>query len=224
MEGLDFDIKLAAYIIDSSKGDYPLIDLIREYIGSDVKGEGLDYEVKENMYLADLYSKMTERLREFEMEKLYYQIELPLSKVLASMEANGFKVSYEMLEELSVKFKGEIDSTQKKIFDLAGEEFNVNSPKQLGKILFEKLDLPVIKRTKTGYSTNAEVLEQLSDKHPIVENILYYRQIAKIYSTYVEGLKNALEEDGRIHSNFNQTVTTTGRLSSTEPNLQKIYL
>lgn len=222
VEGLDFDIKLAAYIIDSSKGDYPLIDLIREYIGSDVKGEGLDYEVKENMYLADLYSKMTERLREFEMEKLYYQIELPLSKVLASMEANGFKVSYEMLEELSVKFKGEIDSTQKKIFDLAGEEFNVNSPKQLGKILFEKLDLPVIKRTKTGYSTNAEVLEQLSDKHPIVENILYYRQIAKIYSTYVEGLKNALEEDGRIHSNFNQTVTTTGRLSSTEPNLQNI--
>ena len=109
------------------------MDLIREYIGSDVKGEGLDYEVKENMYLADLYSKMTERLREFEMEKLYYQIELPLSKVLASMEANGFKVSYEMLEELSVKFKGEIDSTQKKIFDLAGEEFNVNSPKQLGK-------------------------------------------------------------------------------------------
>ncbi|NLZ47235.1 MAG: DNA polymerase I [Clostridiales bacterium] len=222
VEGLDFDIKLAAYIIDSLKGDYPLIDLIREYIGKDVKGAGLEYEVKQNMYLSELYSKMAEKIKEFEMEKLYYDIELPLSRVLASMEANGFKVSYDMLEELSVKFKSEIESTQKKIYELADEEFNINSPKQLGKILFEKLDLPVIKKTKTGYSTNAEVLEELSDKHPIVEKILYYRQIAKIYSTYVEGLKNVLEEDGRIHSNFNQTVTTTGRLSSTEPNLQNI--
>lgn len=222
VEGLEFDIKLAAYIIDSSKGEYPLIDLIREYLGSDVKGSGLEYEVKENVYLADLYKKMSERIKEYDMEKLYYDIELPLSKVLASMEANGFKVSYNMLEELSVKFKSEIDSTQKEIYQLAEEEFNINSPKQLGKILFEKLDLPVIKKTKTGYSTNAEVLEELSDKHPIVEKILYYRQIAKIYSTYVEGLKNVLEEDGRIHSNFNQTVTTTGRLSSTEPNLQNI--
>ncbi len=222
VEGLEFDIKLAAYIIDSSKGEYPLIDLIREYTGNDVKGTGLEYEVKENMYLPELYRKMTEKIKEFEMEKLYYEVELPLSRVLASMEANGFKVSYDMLEELSVKFKGEIDSTQKEIYELAEEEFNINSPKQLGKILFEKLDLPVIKKTKTGYSTNAEVLEELSDKHPIVEKILYYRQIAKIYSTYVEGLKNVLEEDGKIHSNFNQTVTTTGRLSSTEPNLQNI--
>lgn len=222
VEGLEFDIKLAAYIIDSSKGEYPLIDLIREYTGNDVKGTGLEYEVKENMYLPELYRKMTEKIKEFEMEKLYYEVELPLSRVLASMEANGFKVSYDMLEELSVKFKGEIDSTQKEIYELAEEEFNINSPKQLGKILFEKLDLPVIKKTKTGYSTNAEVLEELSDKHPIVEKILYYRQIAKIYSTYIEGLKNVLEEDGKIHSNFNQTVTTTGRLSSTEPNLQNI--
>lgn len=222
VEGLEFDIKLAAYIIDSSKGEYPLIDLIREYTGNDVKGTGLEYEVKENMYLPELYRKMTEKIKEFEMEKLYYEVELPLSRVLASMEANGFKVSYDMLKELSVKFKGEIDSTQKEIYELAEEEFNINSPKQLGKILFEKLDLPVIKKTKTGYSTNAEVLEELSDKHPIVEKILYYRQIAKIYSTYVEGLKNVLEEDGKIHSNFNQTVTTTGRLSSTEPNLQNI--
>ena len=222
VEGLEFDIKLAAYIIDASKGDYPLIGLIQDYISVDVKGEGVEYEVKENTYLPKLYSRMSEKLKEFDMDKLYYEVELPLSKVLASMEEEGFKVSYDMLEELSVKFKGEIDTTQKEIFGLAEEEFNINSPKQLGKILFEKLDLPAIKKTKTGYSTNAEVLEQLSDKHPIIEKILYYRQITKLYSTYIEGLKNVLDEDGKIHSNFNQTVTTTGRLSSTEPNLQNI--
>jgi DNA polymerase-1 len=105
---------------------------------------------------------------------------------------------------------------------MAGEEFNISSPKQLGKILFEKLDLPVIKKTKTGYSTNAEVLEKLNDKHPIIEKIMDYRQVTKLYSTYVEGLKQVIDEDGKIHSSFNQTVTTTGRLSSTEPNLQNI--
>ena len=115
------------------------------------------------------------------MEKLYYEVELPLSRVLASMEANGFKVSYDMLEELSVKFKGEIDSTQKEIYELAEEEFNINSPKQLRKILFEKLDLPVIKKTKTGYSTNAEVLEELSDKHPIVENFILQANCKNIF-------------------------------------------
>ncbi|MEW8957106.1 DNA polymerase, partial [Clostridium sp.] len=123
---------------------------------------------------------------------------------------------------LGEKFTEEIDKTQKEIFSLSEEEFNINSPKQLGKILFEKLDLPVIKKTKTGYSTNAEVLEALGDKHPIIEKITYYRQLTKLHSTYVEGLKNVIEEDGNIHSSFNQTVTTTGRLSSTEPNLQNI--
>ena len=111
---------------------------------------------------------------------------------------------------------------EKEIYELCEEEFNINSPKQLGKILFEKLDLPVIKKTKTGYSTNAEVLEKLMDKHPVIEKIIYYRQITKLNSTYVEGLKNVIDEDGAIHSSFNQTVTTTGRLSSTEPNLQNI--
>jgi DNA polymerase-1 len=222
VEGLEFDIKLAAYIIDASKGEYPLIELIHDYIGVEVKGQGLEYEVRENMYLPQLHQKMADKLKEFDMEKLYYDVELPLSRVLASMEEKGFKVSYDMLEVLSVKFKGEIDTTQKEIYNLAQEEFNINSPKQLGKILFEKLDLPVVKKTKTGYSTNAEVLEQLADKHPVIEKILYYRQITKLYSTYIEGLKNVLDEDGKIHSNFNQTVTTTGRLSSTEPNLQNI--
>ncbi len=116
----------------------------------------------------------------------------------------------------------ETSEEAKEIFELADEEFNINSPKQLGKILFEKLDLPVIKKTKTGYSTNAEVLEKLKDKHPIIEKITYFRQLSKIYSTYVEGLKSVIDTDGSIHSTFNQTVTTTGRLSSTEPNLQNI--
>ncbi|WP_139905186.1 DNA polymerase I [Clostridium thermarum] len=220
--GLVFDIKLAAYLIDASKGEYPLIGIIHDYIGVEVKGQGIEYEVRENMHLPVLHQKMSEKLKEFDMEKLYYDVELPLSRVLANMESEGFKVSYDMLEELSVKFKAEIETTQKKIYELADEEFNINSPKQLGKILFEKLDLPAVKKTKTGYSTNAEVLEQLSDKHPLIEKILYYRQITKLYSTYIEGLKNVLDEDGKIHSNFNQTVTTTGRLSSTEPNLQNI--
>ncbi|MEO2564413.1 DNA polymerase, partial [Clostridium tertium] len=126
------------------------------------------------------------------------------------------------LDDLAIKFKEEITRTEKEIFDLAEEEFNINSPKQLGKILFEKLDLPVIKKTKTGYSTNAEVLEKLQDKHEIIPKITYYRQITKLNSTYVEGLKNVIDSDGHIHSSFNQTVTTTGRLSSTEPNLQNI--
>lgn len=156
------------------------------------------------------------------MDELYYTIEHPLIFVLSSMESIGFNINADMLDELQVKFKKEIEETQAEIYKLADEEFNVSSPKQLGKILFEKLDLPVIKKTKTGYSTNQEVLEKLMDKHEIIPKIMYYRQITKINSTYVEGLKNVIDEDGRIHSNFNQTVTTTGRLSSTEPNLQNI--
>ena len=138
------------------------------------------------------------------------------------MEAIGFNVNREKLDELAIKFKEEISRTEKEIYELCEEEFNISSPKQLGKILFEKLDLPVVKKTKTGYSTNAEVLEKLIDKHPVIEKIVYYRQITKLNSTYVEGLKNVIDEDGAIHSSFNQTVTTTGRLSSTEPNLQNI--
>ncbi len=156
------------------------------------------------------------------MDELYYTIEHPLIFVLSSMESIGFNINADMLDELQIKFKKEIEETQAEIYKMADEEFNISSPKQLGKILFEKLDLPVIKKTKTGYSTNQEVLEKLMDKHEIIPKIMYYRQITKINSTYVEGLKNVIDEDGRIHSNFNQTVTTTGRLSSTEPNLQNI--
>ena len=173
-------------------------------------------------YLDELYTELKGRIEDDKMEELYYKVELPLVYVLSAMEKEGFNIDHNMLKDLQIKFREEIDRTQKEIYELAEEEFNINSPKQLGKILFEKMDLPVIKKTKTGYSTNAEVLEKLSDKHEIIPKIIYYRQITKLNSTYVEGLQNVIDEDGKIHSSFNQLVTTTGRLSSTEPNLQNI--
>ena len=221
-KGLEFDIELAAYLLDSSKGKYPLMDLIEIYLEEYPNYQEEDKDIVEITYLKKLAKVLKDKIKEDGMEELLYEIELPLTRVLASMEEIGFAVDKNMLNELSVKFKGELTSTQKEIYELAEEEFNINSPKQLGKILFEKLDLPIIKKTKTGYSTNAEVLEKLSDKHPVVDKVIYYRQLAKIYSTYVEGLKAVIDEDGAIHSNFNQTITTTGRLSSTEPNLQNI--
>ncbi|QBD85505.1 DNA polymerase I [Clostridium tetani] len=216
-----FDLKIAAYLIDSSKSDYDLSTLIQECLSKIVKDDE-EREIRETSLLEKLYINLKEQIINLEMEKLYYEVELPLAFVLANMEWEGFKVDGEMLENIGQKLQGEIEKVQKEIYELADEEFNVNSPKQLGKILFEKLDLPVIKKTKTGYSTNAQVLEVLEDKHPIISKIGYYRQLTKLYSTYVEGLKNVIDEDGRIHSSFNQTVTTTGRLSSTEPNLQNI--
>ncbi|VYT92617.1 DNA polymerase I [Clostridium tertium] len=217
-----FDTAIAAYLINSARSSYDLLTLVNEYLCEDVKGEDITLEGKLNYKLKDVYSYFKEKIEEEDMEELYYKVEHPLIYVLSSMESLGFKVNKEMLDELAAKFKEEIITTEKEIFDLAEEEFNINSPKQLGKILFEKLDLPVIKKTKTGYSTNAEVLEKLQDKHEIVPKITYYRQITKLNSTYVEGLKNVIDVDGKIHSTFNQTVTTTGRLSSTEPNLQNI--
>lgn len=222
LSGVTFDVMVAAYLIDSSKGEYSLITLINEYLGEDPQGKDSELMAYENYYLPKLYEVLNHKISENAMDKLYYQVELPLTEVLSSMEVLGFKVDKNKLDELGDKFKLEIESTQKEIYALAEEEFNINSPKQLGKILFEKLDLPVIKKTKTGYSTNAEVLEQLSDKHPIIDKITYYRQLTKLNSTYIEGLKNVIDDDGCIHSSFNQTVTSTGRLSSTEPNLQNI--
>lgn len=220
--GLEFDSEIAAYLLDSSKGQYPLESLINQYLGEYPKVTEDEKDVVFISYLKALTEELKSKIKEADMDELLYSIELPLAEVLSYMESIGFKVNREMLDELSVKFKNEIDTTQKVIYELADEEFNINSPKQLGKILFEKLDLPVIKKTKTGYSTNAEVLEKLQDKHPIIDKITYFRQLSKINSTYVEGLKAVIDEDGCIHSNFNQTVTTTGRLSSTEPNLQNI--
>lgn len=222
IKGFDFDTAIAAYLIDSSKSKYELIELINHYIGENPNGEDNNIKGILCSYLPVIYEKLKENLHKENMDKLYYEVEHPLIYVLSSMESIGFNINRGMLDELQVKFKKEIDETQKEIYKLADEEFNISSPKQLGKILFEKLDLPAMKKTKTGYSTNQEVLEKLMNKHEIIPKIMYYRQITKINSTYVEGLKNVIDIDGRIHSNFNQTVTTTGRLSSTEPNLQNI--
>lgn len=218
VNGFDFDSAIAAYLIDSARDKYNLNELINEYLEKNID-EKTSSAVK---YLSELYVYLKGRIKEEGMEELYYNVEHPLIGVLSSMEVVGFNVNEEILESLAVKFKEEIKNTEKEIYDLCEEEFNISSPKQLGKILFEKLDLPVIKKTKTGYSTNADVLEKLKDKHTVIEKIIYYRQITKLNSTYVEGLKNVIDVDGRIHSSFNQTVTTTGRLSSTEPNLQNI--
>lgn len=221
-KGLAFDCELAAYLIDSSKGEYTLLSLINNYLSKFPNVKEGEEDLVGISFMKELTLVLKKKIEEEKMERLMYDIELPLETVLSSMESIGFKVNKNILDELSIKFKRELEETQKEIFELADEEFNINSPKQLGKILFEKLDLPVIKKTKTGYSTNAEVLEKLKDKHPIIEKITYFRQLSKIYSTYVEGLKAVIDTDGSIHSTFNQTVTTTGRLSSTEPNLQNI--
>jgi DNA polymerase I len=222
LKGVAFDTQMAAYLIDSSKGEYKLTTLIQELLKIDISGEGEELYVKYTAYLPQLKKVLEEKIKEYDMEELLYKVEQPLTEALAFVEAEGFKVDKEKLSVLGEKFKIEIEAVQKEIFTLSDEEFNISSPKQLGKILFEKLDLPVVKKTKTGYSTNAEVLEELSDKHPIIDKITYYRQLTKLFSTYVEGLKNVIDTDGKIHSSLNQTVTTTGRLSSTEPNLQNI--
>ncbi|MDV4152312.1 DNA polymerase I [Clostridium sp. AL.422] len=222
INGFEFDTAIAAYLINSARNSYDILSLINEYLGEDVKGNQDEINFRVSCKLKDIYNILENKIREENMEELYYKVEHPLISVLSSMESLGFNVNEGMLDDLAVKFKEEIERTEKEIFELAEEEFNINSPKQLGKILFEKLDLPVIKKTKTGYSTNAEVLEKLQDKHEIIPKITYYRQITKLNSTYVEGLKNVIDVDGKIHSTFNQTVTTTGRLSSTEPNLQNI--
>ena len=173
-------------------------------------------------YLKAIYEDLSAKIKLLNMEELFYTVEEPLIEVLSAMEGRGFKVDRVKLNELGEQFSEKIQQTQEEIYSISGEEFNISSPKQLGKILFEKLDLPVVKKTKTGYSTNAEVLEKLRNKHPIIDKITYYRQLTKLYSTYVEGLRTVIDVDDKIHSSFNQTVTTTGRLSSTEPNLQNI--
>ena len=182
-----------------------------------------DVEMADASDLLFLAHKMKKLLSEAGMYELYTQIEHPLIHVLADMELEGFKVDKEMLKQLDKEFTEHLNHLTKEIIDLAGETFNINSPTQLGEILFNKLGLPVQKRTKTGYSTDIEVLEKLQDMHPIIEKLIDYRQIMKLKSTYIDGLLNVINpSDGTIHTSFHQTVSATGRISSTDPNLQNI--
>ena len=219
---ISFDTEIAAYLVDPGKKEYSLESIIEGLLQKGISQEEVKKEVEKCISLREIYEILFNKIEELKMRELFYEVELPLTRVIAYMESEGFNIDKEELENLGKNFRTEIEKTEKEIFELCDEEFNIKSPKQLGKILFEKLDLPPIKKTKTGYSTNAEVLEELLDKHPVIEKIIYYRQITKLESTYVEGLKTVIDTDGKIHSSFNQTVTTTGRLSSTEPNLQNI--
>ena len=215
------DVLLSAYLLSSTAATYELPALLSQY-----KNRAIQFEGEEILAQAAKLLSLSETLRASieanGQSALLDDIELPLARVLASMELLGVEIDADALQEYGLLLDESIDKMQNAIYELAGEEFNINSPKQLGEILFEKLNLPSKKKTKTGYSTNAEVLESLQDKHPIIPCILEYRKVAKLKSTYVDGLKKVIGEDSRIHSHFNQTDTRTGRLSSTEPNLQNI--
>lgn len=244
LENIYFDITIAEYLIDSmSSTSYECSAIAMKYLTKKVKtkeellGKGVKAKKYQDLSFEELSSHisqiidtvksvmpiMEENLKESNMDGLLYHVEMPLVEVLAYMEYEGVKVDKEKLNELGSQFKEIIKKLESEIYKISGEEFNINSPKQLGVILFEKLGLPVIKKTKTSYSTNAEVLDKLKDQSPIIDKIIEYRQIVKLNSTYVEGLLSIINPiDGRIHSSFNQTITTTGRISSTEPNLQNI--
>lgn len=241
--GLGFDTMIGAYILDPSRATYTVAELSQLYLDKSIKsidelsGKGKNFTPFSNMlseHLApvavqhsrsvmELAGAISRDITKNDQEQLCYEIELPLVEVLADMEYRGVRVNKEGLVQFSAALDEGISGTTERIYEAAGEVFNINSPKQLGTILFEKLGLPVLKKTKTGYSTDAEVLEQLAAQNEIVSSILEYRQLVKLKSTYAEGLQHVVNPvTGRIHSSFNQTVTATGRISSTEPNLQNI--
>ena len=236
-----FDTELAAYLLDATAGGYALRRLAVQYLGCELPAppeagrqlslldeDGAQRSAEyaalaaEAAAAAALRAPLEKKLAELGMEKLFSEIELPLCPVLAKMEHAGFLVDRAALLAFGERLSGEIDGLQREIWELAGEEFNIQSPKQLGAVLFEKLYLPAGKKTKTGWSTNADVLEKLRGKHPIVGKVLDYRTLSKLKSTYADGLVKVIEADGRIHTSFMMTVTDTGRLSSREPNLQNI--
>ena len=237
IKNISDDTAIAAYLVDPAKNEYTIEKLASEYFGTviekpevkqlslldDVETDRSEYLAKCAVALGVLNERIGDKIKENGQEKLYHEVELPLVTVLAHLEINGFLVDDHQLKEFADKLGEKIDALTNEIYMLAGEEFNINSPKQLGVILFEKLELKPVKKTKTGYATNADVLEKLRDKHPIVNFIMEYRQLAKLKSTYCDGLRAVVNPNThRIHSVFTQTVTVTGRLSSTEPNLQNI--
>ncbi len=227
-DGLIFDAALGAYLLDPSDGSYSLPRIAKKLLGRSLtegKAEGLDALplLKERAEaIRSLYAHILPLLEEQGMRRLFEEIELPLCSVLADMESRGFLVDREALTRFGSTLGVEIELLQKEIYALAGEEFNINSTKKLGEILFDKLALPPYGKTKTGYSTNIEVLEKLLGKHPIVGKIMDYRKLTKLKSTYADALLRYIGPDGRIHTTLNMTVTATGRLSSADPNLQNI--
>lgn len=240
VQGIDFDVLLAAYLLDTNDNSNDIAGVARHYDYNEIQSDEVVYgkgakrglpEDEETMF-AHLARKiqaihwLSERLhadlKEKDQAALFYDMELPLTFILAEMEIAGITVDPTRLQKMKGEFSVRLQEIEKKIYEEAGETFNINSPKQLGVILFEKMGLPVIKKTKTGYSTAVDVLEQLREQAPIVEDILNYRQIAKIQSTYVEGLLKVIAQDGKIHTRYVQTLTQTGRLSSVDPNLQNI--
>ena len=228
-EGFIFDTALAGYLLDATAGSYDIDRLSISYfhkelpkpvsLDNDDPVQAQEFRFSHALAIDALYKTMLPHLKEMGLGELYFDIELPLCRVLAEMEAAGFQVDTGALREFGEKLGIAIGELEKRIYTYAGE-FNINSPKQLGEVLFERLGLPHGKKTKTGWSTNAEVLEKLD--HPIVRDVLEYRQYMKLRSTYADGLLKAAGPDERIHTNFQMTVTATGRLSSTEPNLQNI--
>lgn len=238
-EGLDYDMLLASYLVNNENNSNDLGEVAHLYGDYSVKtdlevyGKGKKKAVPEDdeffehlaakvVVIEKLKQPLLEKLKDHEQDDLYETIEIPVAFVLAKMEITGIKVEASVLNQLGNDFALKLQELEHKIYQQAGEEFNLNSPKQLGHILFEKLNLPPIKKTKTGYSTSVEVLEQLKMKSPIVSEFLDYRQIAKIQNTYVKGLLECIQPDGRIHTRYLQTLTATGRLSSVDPNLQNI--
>ncbi len=239
-EGFVFDTEVAAYLLAPTDGSYELEKLVLTYFKTQADPASLYLDDGAFGPLSDptaplaalmshcawtgaLREALEKRLRELDMWELYERVDLPLCRVLAEMETEGFLIDRGALAEFGNMLAGRIDEVQKTIYALAGEDtFNINSTQQLGHILFDKLGLPPVKKTKTGYSTNADVLEKLRGEHPIIDSILEYRQLTKLKSTYVDGLSKVIGPDGRIHTSFQNTVTATGRLSSTEPNLQNI--
>ena len=236
-EGFVFDTALAAYLLDATAGKYDLPRLFVAYFNEELPkpahlepdafsplGDQAAAWASLHSYgaaIEALHGVLLPRLREQGMEKLYFDVELPLCRVLADMERSGFLVDGGALARFGRELSDTIDRLEQRIYAAAGQQFNINSPKQLGKVLFEDLGLPHGKKTKTGWSTNADVLEKLKD-HPLVADVLTYRQYAKLKSTYADGLLKVIDPDGRIRTSFQMTVTATGRLSSTEPNLQNI--
>ncbi len=220
LKNVIFDAAVAGYLLNPSASDYSVSALCAQlhvpYFSQELQ-QNADLQALQN-----LSEKAQHQLEKDNMLNLFHEIELPLTRVLASMEYTGVLVDRQGIQDFGRNLTKKISEIQKQIYELAGEKFNIASPKQLGVILFEKLNLPVKKKTKTGYSTNAEVLEELRNQHEIIDLILEYRQYTKLQSTYVDGLLKTISDDGRIHTNYKQTETRTGRLSSTEPNLQNI--